>query len=297
MGMRRLQTSIIASLALSSCLVADPRPEPGSVLITASSDDALRSGFITADGWTVRYERFLASIGNTSPEGDQCTFYSDTAYNRVLNMLVPGPQKVSIIYALGSCSLDFEVSNPSSDSVLGAMVTSADRELMRTPGSDPEATESGMSLFVQGTATGPGGRTKRFTWAFRHRLELTGCSSVVNGAVVNGVTLRSGEQASRNLLVSGEALFQGHLGSEKAPLFFDPFAAADGDNDDVITLDELDAVTLTSISRDDRYADRDPEWASLGEYVYLGLSTNVVRYEERGTCEEKVVLFNDQAPH
>ena len=115
----RAVTAGASAGVLVGCLVGDPRPRPGSVLLTASSDDALRNGLMTTDGWTIAYERFIVAMGNASPEGDACTFYTDTAYNRVLDMRAPGPQKLSIIYALGACHIDYEVSNPASDSVAG----------------------------------------------------------------------------------------------------------------------------------------------------------------------------------
>jgi len=54
---------VLGVLLLASCLPIDTRPPPGRALVTVSSDDT-SEGFVTDDGWTVRYDRTLVSLGN-----------------------------------------------------------------------------------------------------------------------------------------------------------------------------------------------------------------------------------------
>jgi hypothetical protein len=281
----------------AGCIAEDPRPPPGNVVTTASSDAELRDGLTTMDGWTLHYDRFLASLGHVSPEGDLCTFYSDSPYNRVLDMRIAGPQKVSILYALGSCELDFEVSSPWEDSVLGEGVTAADLEFMRTPASDDEVNGAGVSVHVEGTASS-GDVQKRFAWSFRNRIDYTNCYATLDGALVYGVDLEANESEQRDLTVHGAVLFQDHLDSAAAELRFAPFVMADdtyGDADGEITLAELGDVPLADLAG--QYADGAGDWSSFEHYVYRGLFARVVRYQGDGACEEIEVFPNDRTPH
>lgn len=285
-----------AAVLTSACLVSDPRPPPGSVTITATSDSALVDGFTTADGWNVSYQHFLASLGHASPEGDDCTFYSDAAYNRVLSMRRSGPQRLSILYALGQCELDFEVSSPWEDSVLGQGVTAADREFMRTPGTDDDVRDAGISLYLEGTARFEG-MEKHFAWAFRKRIDYSGCYFSENGRVVHGFTVEQNQNLTRDFTVHGGTVFQDRLGAGSASLSFAAFAAADdeyGNRDGEITLSELGLVPLTDIAADGKYTDADRAWQSLEDYVYKGLFTRIVRYQGDGGCEEVEVFPNDR---
>lgn len=283
---------------LAACLGADSRPEPGSLLVTASSDAALQNGFTTEDGWTIRYDRFVVSLGHASPEGESCTFYSDTAYNRVLDMRIPRPQKLSIIYALGHCKLDYEVSSPVPETVLGENITAVDRDFMRTPASDDIARDAGVSIFVDGIAR-KGQVEKRFQWSFRNRVEYAGCSATIDGKLVEGADFRSSEAISRAIVVHGATLFQDRLEGSEAALAFEPFALADerGDRDGQVTLSELDKMPLMSPSKSSPYADGEASWTTLEEYVYLGLFKKVVRYQGNGSCEESSVFANERAAH
>ena len=286
-----------ALVFLAACLGADSRPEPGSLLVTASSDAALQNGFTTGDGWTIHYDRFVVSLGHASPEGDSCTFYSDTAYNRILDMRIPRPQKLGIMYALGHCALDYEVSSPAANTVLGENITLVDRDFMRTPASDDIAKDSGVSVFISGTGQ-KAAVQKRFHWVFRNRVDYTGCSGTVDGTAVEGANFSSAEATSRDITVHGATFFQDHLERAEAMLAFEPFALADdrGDHDGEVTLGELDKVTLESVSRGGAYSDADASWRTLEEYVYLGLFNKLARYQGDGSCEESV-FANERAPH
>lgn len=296
----RPSTLLAASSALlvAGCLVGDPRPEPGRLITTASSDQPLREGFTSGDGWSIEYARFLASLGHVSPEGDSCTFYSDAAYNRVLDMRREGSQRLSLLFALGACQLDYEVSSPWSDSVLGVGVTPADRDFMRTPASDDEVTEAGVSIYVEGRAVRDNA-TKRFAWAFRKRIDSSNCYSFEDDERVYGVEFRGGTTAFRELVVHGDVLFHTRRNAADAPTVFDPFARADdlvGDGDGEVTLNELGQVSLTEIQGEREYQDADANWKTLEDYVYRGLFTEIVRYQGDGRCNELEIFPNDRTP-
>ena len=103
-------------LSLHACLPADTRPEPGRVSATASLTSELDSNnisFITDDGWTVQLQNLYVSLGNVGvgPDGD-CNVYSDANYRRILSFREPGKQKVSQVWGLNACTLDFGTARP-----------------------------------------------------------------------------------------------------------------------------------------------------------------------------------------
>jgi hypothetical protein len=245
-----------------------------------------------ADGWTVFYDRFLVSLGHVSAEGDSCVGYNDPDYSRVFDMLQDGSQRVGLLFALGRCTLDFELSSPHDDSVLGDGASEADKALLRTPGTDPYAEQSGVSILVEGHAESAAGR-KRFAWPYRHRIDYAECRAGERGGFQSGVDLKADEKATLDLLVRGSTLFRGRLDDGDTPPGFQEFADADsvyGNDDGEITIDELGDVPLADIATAERYSDapssRDP-WTTLGDYLYLGLFPLVVRYRGDGSCEQE----------
>jgi hypothetical protein len=285
---------------LFACLPADTRPPPAELTITVTPDQALVEGIETSDGWTVTFTRFLLSIGHVSAEGDSCIGYSDPDYSRVLRMTQPGAQKVGLLFALGQCEFDYELSSPREDSVLGANATEADKALMRTPGTNLFALDSGTSILAEGTAA-KAGVTKTFSWAFRQRIDYAACQTIIDGRVESGVDLEESESASVDIAVVGATLFQEALGGERFALGFQPFADADGvtgNGDGDVSFGELRAVLLADISAEGRFTD--PEiaaeaWSTLEDYVYLGLFPRILRFRGDGTCEQEI-FPNDRVP-
>ncbi|MBI5532134.1 MAG: hypothetical protein HY898_05445 [Deltaproteobacteria bacterium] len=266
--------------------------------MTATSDGPLRDGIVaTADGWSVRYDTFLVSAGHASVEGDSCKGYSDPAYNRVLNMLIAGPQMLGIVYALGHCDFDFELSSPYEDSLLGEGVSEQDKTFMRTPATDPYASGAGVSIHVVGKAT-KGGAEKRFDWSYRFRINFASCEYPTEGGVMKGFDLAQGGSARADVQVRGGTLWQDHLDEAKAALRFQAYADADaihGNNDGEVSLAEIEGVPLSDVATSDRYADGlEAGFHTLGQYLYNGLFPQVLRYHGDGSCEMDL-MPNDRA--
>ena len=183
-------TIAILGLAFTACLPKDTRPVPGSIHVTVSAKSA--PSWITSDGWSVTYDRFLIDVGHANLSGDSCAEYSDARYDRIFDGHQLGPQKVSESYALGHCSFRFRLNSPDLETLLGAGVTEADKTEMRTPGSDFSAKDRGVSLLVAGHATKEGVE-KSFSWSFRRRVGYSDCAVKEDDANRSGVVLRSGE--------------------------------------------------------------------------------------------------------
>jgi hypothetical protein len=329
-----LSRSLVTSIGLSGCLMSagclptDTRPPPASVLVQASADEAIRTGVTTADGWSVKFDRFLITLGRASLDGDACNPYSDARYERILDMQQPSPQKISLLYGLGQCDFSFSVVHPVWDSVVGPGVAADEALMMQTAGSDkytaPTGQLAGVNTYVTGTAERSGVR-KTFAWSFRLDFEYQGCSSG-SDAGPQGLTLHGNEATTVDLLVRGETLFQTDVDATSGKLQFEPFAAADsivGNDDGQITLDELNSIPIT-VSGGPRGAvdagamvpdaGLSPQAldaglaaldGSLGDYssgdggvlspstledfVYLELFPSIVRYQDTGQCATVVV--------
>ncbi|HEX4478823.1 MAG TPA: hypothetical protein VH142_27260 [Polyangiaceae bacterium] len=302
----------------TACLPGDTRPVPGSldVSVVASAALATRAhSFVTTDGWTVSYSRFLIGIGNASFDGDSCADYYDADYDRLLNLLVPDSQKLGLLYGLGQCDFGFRVSAPSATSVLGAGVTEADRALLGAPGTDAYSTNRGTDLYVSGTATN-GAATKTFTWSFRQRVSYSQCVGPPRLAVgkidalpadaaregdgglpgARGFDLKGHAALATELTVHGEALFLDRADPVRGVLRFDPIAQADdgfGNHDGDVALAELGQEPLPAAETNANGDYTEPgdggiaTWKTLEDFVYLGLVPIVVRFEDGGTCETR----------
>jgi hypothetical protein len=310
-GIARLALGLCGGASLVSCLPADTRPTPGSLVVTVSSDDQLRNGIeasATVDGWSIEYDRFLVNLGRASLDGDPCNAYSNPAYTRIFDMKTQGAQRVSLLYALGQCDFGFNIGNPNADSLLGAGVTEADATFMRTPGEDPYAGVSGVTIHVKGHASN-GAEKKTFTWDFRKRAQYHTCKTS-SGA---GIDMQGSAAATVDIRIRGGVLFADGLGDD-ARLRFGVFADADtktGDGDGDVTLDELARVPIAAAGLDtgDGGAFLDDggiagvprgfgpidagssaldggavHGLTLRDYVYLALFPNVPRFEDDGTC-------------
>jgi len=288
--------AMVLAALVASCLPKDTRPPPAVLHTTISSDTPLSAdtvAFTTTDGWDLSFEEVLLSVGRVSVEGDACIGYSDPDYARVVDLLRGSGQKVSEVYAIGPCEYDFELSSPHEDSLLGAGVAERRKGFMRIPASDPWVQGAGVSIYVQGRAE-RAGEEKRFSWAFRNRIDFSTCKATVDGHLIDGVILQESGETTVDLTVFLSTLFQQSL-SDGAATWFEPFADADNDENGEVTLEELDNVPLEDVETNDRYADARQSWSTLGDYVYLGLYERVIRYRGNGTCELEI-FPNDRVP-
>jgi hypothetical protein len=309
--MRALAFTAVTLLTAASvgCLPNDTRPEPAEIEFTASSSDATRSGFTTSDGYTIAFERVLIDVGqgyvgDGNDEGGSCSEYSSPGYTRLFDFVkVNSAQKVGLAYAIGSCPVAFSVRFPDPDAILGTGASEADRDVMRTPGSDAYANEAGISVYVTGTAERDGS-VKRFDWPFRERILYHDCF-VPNddGTKSEGIVVEGKQTLSLNIEMQTEALFRDQLDPSVAVLRFQPFADADADADGNVTLDELDGTTLADLAPSYAYPfdphaspDNTPLYCgdsdghsitvkTLGDYAYCALAPSIARFRDTGACQ------------
>lgn len=273
----RLLCALAMLRPLSACLPADTRSPPATVVLSVDADQAVRAGIpaaATADGWSIRYERFLVVFGQGELAGDDCDAYVDGGYARVFDLFVPGPQRANLLYGLGLCDVRFAFSPPAWDTLRGEGVSEADELALRTPGDDPRADGLGVSVWVEGRADRLD-ESKRFAWAFRRVIEYERCEVEGPDGVERGLTLSGHETLEVEVSIRGAPLFR-ESPEESASVRFDPFRDADdvyGDANGVVTLAELESTPLAGQSA-----------KTLGELVYLELLPQIAGYRGDGRC-------------
>jgi hypothetical protein len=301
-----LRAALAAALVCAACLPNDTRPQPGSVLVTVSSDGVAAAGIPaseTLDGWSISFDKVLVVLGAVSLDGDGCNNYSNAAYTRLFDMSTNEPRKVSITYAVGQCDFGFRASSPNADTLVTQGATESDKAMMRTPGSDAFNEQAGISIYVRGHAV-LGETTKTFEWPFRFRARYERCASSSDGGGARGVALTSKVATVVNLEVKAGVLFENDQDPARAQPRFQVFADADsvyGNGDGRITWSELDRVPLSEAGFTDLehgFSGKDAgapsrvyprldagSESSLEDYLYLVLFPSMIKYEGTGACE------------
>jgi hypothetical protein len=246
-----LSSLIVGAFFLTGCLPGDTRPEPARVYVTAAASDTSVNGFTTDDGWTIRFERVLTSLGNVSLEGEECNEYSGSGYDRLFDFTLPGAQKLGEAYGLDKCDIEFRLRSPSDEALLQQGVTKQDLEFMRELDLENLELPDNLPLFggglprtgvyVRGSAT-RGDIEKRFEWKFViRRYELSNCENPADGSTTSVAQLKSGDDLRLAITFHPDELFR--EGIEISDLRrFEIFANADTDGDGAITLIEMGAV-------------------------------------------------------
>lgn len=270
-------------MLLVGCLPGDDRPEPGQLLVTGEPSAAIPDGFATADGWNVSFDRFVLALGDirlSDVEGrdGSCNEYSDTNYNWLFDFTVAGREKIGLAHGLGTCSVEFELSSPDFDGVLGPGVSAADREAMRIRDTDAFVDSERIAIIVRGAAT-RGDTTVRFDWALRRGFEYSQCPGQ-SGGFVSVVDINGGDALELNVVVDGEVLFQQEPTVE-APYLFEPFAGGDADGDGTITLAEIADVQT-------EFVDDFGEQATLLELIYTVQLPRLARFIGGDVCDAEV---------
>jgi hypothetical protein len=275
-------------------VTADTRPPPATLTVTVSPSPAVDRGVMTADGWSITFDRVVVAMGKAG-FGDGCSIYSEADYDRILDVTHLASQKLGILYAIGQCDIDFRLEAPSADALLGEGVTEEDKTRLRTPGGDPYVPLGGVASEITVTAS-RGAVTKHLRLSTRSTIRYKDCHLLPDSGVP-ALDLASGAILTYDLRVEGEAILRDDV-DQAASLRFDPFANADTDGDGIVTLEELRGVPIANV-RDGgafeagTYALDDAGHVqngktlvieTLGDYVYQVLAPTLVRFRDTGSC-------------
>lgn len=252
--------TLLAVMCLMGCLPEDLRDPPAEVLVTVEPSLATSEGFLTTEGWFVRFDQVALNIGRVGfPDGDDCRYYSFTQYSWLMDLTVAEREKAGLVYALGDCELQFDA--PVVDPDVTRLGAGADDALLEF-----------MSLQASLILTGYALKDDSFI-PFELALayfSLGPCLDELGSSSVASFRLESGGRYEIPLLASPEAL----LSSVSAPGVSSlDFGAADTDGDAYLRQDELVAAL---VSLDDYEATID------GKRIIL--LSNFLRPRDGGPC-------------
>lgn len=248
----------------------DPAEPPlGAVTIEASAAPSLASGFTTADGWAVKYTRFLVSVTQVSVAGSEGTVTASNA-NLVVDLakahgpvtLVSAENRIArawqdVSLAIGPATSGASPTPPLGESDVAPLVT------------------NGLSVYVEATMQ-KDTVTKTLELGFATNTTYARCGS--------GVVIPRGGTATADVGFAGDVLFADALSGAHV-LRGDAIAAADGNDDGLVSLAELDAVSILSArAAGGAYTTGGPDPATLGAFVTLEVPAIVASFGGDGTC-------------
>lgn len=221
----------IAALSLLLCACDGASAGEGTLRVTAWGEDFIEQGIPTeafVDGWSVTFDAFVVSLDAIDADGVRMpgSYVLDLSQpsggaGQELGVLsVPAGQVPALSWSLSTATP--EASTDVDDKVIDAMV-----------GAD-------ASLWARGTAR-RGDEVKTFDWPLDVTSRYVECDT--------GAALVKDEVTDAVLTVHADHLFYDDLDSEEPGVAFDLIAAADADDDGVITVEELQAQSLSGQAR------------------------------------------------
>ncbi len=277
----RLCAALPLALALAAC--SDSGDDvtsggaPGTVAFTTYGEDYIEQEIPATDvedGWTIKFDTFLIVIGRVQVATAGGEIGAQMGGSTLFNMKQPGDKPVAEfeIPARNWEAVSFQVGPLEPTTQLGPGVTEADRALLSGPNA---------SVYVKGSAT-KAGATKTFSWLFAKPTRLANCEGEKDAREVLGAAVTSGNVDSIQLTIHGDHFFYDDLQSPDAVVRFDAIAAADKNNDNDVTLDELRAVKLTDLTAG-TYGTGSADINDLGAFVEA-LSQTLGHFRGEGEC-------------
>jgi hypothetical protein len=233
----------------------------GTFELRVSGEAAAKTGFPytrdgmsvgLVDGWTVRFTRFVVSLGEIRlrTSGGEEAFAS--AQNQVAD-LVQGDPTVLTVSGLAARRWDrfgFNI----------VPVGANPKVLNDVPGAEIEAMRAaGANYLVQGSAEKDGARYT-FRWLVKAPTRNSSCTNGVDNT--DGFVVRNNATTTGEITIHIDHMFWDTLGTERSRLRFEAIAAAAGE-DRVVTWDALATQRLAELRGVDGMRLRDETGAPL----------------------------------
>jgi hypothetical protein len=228
------------------------------------------------DGWTVKYTKFVLVYKDIALAQKTGAVGPKQTGALVLDLTKPGPTTLLSFSGTPSGKWDrvsYALAPDAAAQAVGAIAT-ADAEKMRS---------EGLDLWLEGTGT-KDAAVKHFSWAFSQDTLFEDCTNEDFG---EGVTVPNGGTETVQLTTHGDHLFYDDLSAETAKMRFAAIAAADHDADGTVTLDELRAVSLTSLPVGQYGTAGASGVKTLKDFVSQ-LTRHIGHYRGEGSCSAKV---------
>ncbi len=224
------------SVALFSVLSCDEEEQDiaeGTLTVEIWGEEFIEEGIPAdefADGYALVFSKFLVTVSDISVAQQNKEPALTASEMKVWDVVKKGPATIESSTAKAG---DYTVSayriSPATEKAFSGNASSDDVDMM---------IEKGLSVYVEGTASKEN-NTLSFAWGFSTDTVYDPCHSI-------GQLMPQGK-ATVQLTIHGDHLFYDSATSEEPALVFNDIALADGDNDGVITEEELLAYDITAL--------------------------------------------------
>lgn len=208
----------------------------GTLQVTIFGEDFIEDRIPSndvADGWTIDFSRFLVAVSDLSVGKAGATAALVSSETRVFDLTKPSNGLGHLVATRDVAGGIYDVLaftiGPATTGAIAGNATQADVSAMVT---------GGYALLIEGTAT-KGGEAIDFAWGFTGSTRYEPCET---SAKVDGGT------GTTQITVHADHLFFDSLVSETPDIRFQIIADADSNGDDEVTLAELAAVDIRSLS-------------------------------------------------
>jgi len=196
------------------------------------------------DGWTAKYDRFLLAMHDVSvADGPTAAPIAKMTESKIFDMKKPGDRPVVSFTGLPGKAythVSYRIGPATAASLPSEGATDADKQLMLA---------SGYSVYVEGTLS-KGAESKTFKWGFATNTLYDRCEGDLNGKKTEGVVVTNGGTDTVQLTIHGDHFFYDDLQAANAKVRGGNIAGADANKDGAVTLEELAAVKLTAIPKE-----------------------------------------------
>ncbi|WP_225411974.1 hypothetical protein [Stigmatella hybrida] len=212
----------------------------GDVRVMMSGEEGAQDGYAShlfADGWSVRFTKYLVSVGDFTLTSDAGETQSSSRH--VLVDLQKGDVALEGLTGLtaGRWNVGFAVRPPDERTELpDGNVSAEDLALVRS---------RGYSYWLEGEAVKVGTGVYRFSFGFPVNARMENCINGVDGT--QGIVVPENSTAEAEVTLHAEHMFYDRLGTHRGvQLRFEPFAATAG-ADRVITSEGLATQQLLDL--------------------------------------------------
>jgi hypothetical protein len=254
-NLARFARVALASLVVSglACSNSGSVDGSGAVRVRTSGEGAAKVGYpydrqgveiAFIDGWELRFEKVLVSVREIELTAEGDSVASEGSWVVDLHLGDPPLEEFTELAARRWDGFGFVIDAPNEESALGEGVDPVDADRMAN---------EGLSYVIEGSASHPERGSVTFSWGLPIAVRHRNCTNGVDGT--SGLVVRENSTTDAEITIHLDHMFWDTLGTEVASLRFDPIWGADVDEDGEVTLDELRAQRLSSLT--------DPSGATL----------------------------------
>ncbi|MFZ5786566.1 MAG: hypothetical protein ACOY3Y_09020 [Acidobacteriota bacterium] len=223
-----------------------------------------------ADGYTVKFSKFLVALGGLSIADRDGRVGTEHKGQKIFDVHGKGPHPVHTATIEARRWDRVGISVAKAQGAVAGNAAAADVSLLN---------DKGYSVYVAGEAA-KGGKKVTFAWGFTTETGYRECREQTTG---DGVAVPTGGTATIQFTIHGDHLFYDDLQSTDPSLRFEAIAAADADGNGEVTLDELAKVDLTTLPTGQYGTGGDGSVTHLGGFV-TALTRTLVHYQGEGHC-------------